>query len=73
MSRNMGTWDRRIRALLIAPLALLAAIAVGVGSVFGIVLLALAAIMLGTSAIGYCPLYALVGFSTCPVRRVASQ
>lgn len=64
MTRNMGTVDRAVRGLVIAPLAVVAAVALGAGSVAGIVLLALAAVMAGTAAVGFCPLYALVGIRT---------
>jgi O-antigen ligase len=72
MTRNMGTWDRLVRGLVVAPLAAVAAFAVGAGTVLGIVLLVIAAIMLVTAAAGYCPLYRLVGLSTCPVSRTRS-
>ena len=61
MSKNMTILDRRLRALLIAPLAVLIAVLIGPGSVVSIVLYALAAVMLATSAAGYCPLYSLFG------------
>ena len=69
MNRNMGSWDRLIRAFLVTPLLTVGSFAVGVGSVLGIVLLVLAGVMVATAAIGYCPLYRLVGLSTCPVKR----
>jgi hypothetical protein len=73
MTRNMGRWDRLIRAFLVAPLLIVAAVAVGAGSILGIVLLVLAGVMLATSAVGYCPLYRLVGLSTCPVKRAVTS
>jgi hypothetical protein len=60
MSRNISTLDRRLRGFLVAPLAIVIAVVVGAGSVLGIVLFALAAVMLATSAIGFCPLYKLL-------------
>jgi Protein of unknown function (DUF2892) len=39
-------------------------IGIDAGSIVGIVLFALAAIMLGTSAIGFCPLHTLFHFET---------
>jgi len=72
MKRNMGKIDRVIRAFLIAPAALIGAFAIGAGSVLGTVLLALAAIMLATSAVGFCPLYALLRLNSCS-RRTLSQ
>ena len=61
MNKNMTTLDRRMRALLIAPVAVLIAVLIGPGSVASIVVYALAAVMLATGAAGYCPLYSLVG------------
>jgi len=60
MSRNMSTIDRRARALLIAPVAVVVGILIGPASVGAIVLYAVAAIMLATSAAGYCPLYSVI-------------
>ncbi len=73
MKRNMGKIDRVIRAFLIAPAAVIAAFAIGAGSVLGIVLLAVAAIMLATSAVGFCPLYALLRLNTCPHRTLSQS
>lgn len=39
---------------------------VGFGSIGGVILLALAVVMLVTSALGFCPLYAPFGLSTKP-------
>ena len=60
MSRNMNTTDRALRAFLVAPAAIVVAFLVGAGSIAGILLFALAAIMLATSAVGFCPLYKLL-------------
>ena len=64
MSRNMSTLDRRLRAFLVAPVAIVIAVLVGAGSVVGIVLFAVSAIMLATSVIGFCPLYTLLHINT---------
>ncbi len=64
MSKNMSNLDRGLRAFLVAPIAIVVAFVVGAGSILGIVLLAIAAIMLATSAIGYCPLYTLLHLNT---------
>ena len=64
MQRNMGSTDRAIRAFVVAPVAIVAAVIVGAGSVGGIIALAVAAIMLATAAIGFCPLYVLFGIAT---------
>jgi len=57
MSRNMSTLDRALRSFVVAPAAIAIAFVVGAGSAGGIVL---AAVMLGTSAVGFCPLYRLL-------------
>lgn len=63
MKQNIGGTDRIVR-IVIAALFALGAWMAGVGSVGGIILLILAAVMLVTSAVGFCPLYAPFGFST---------
>lgn len=68
MRVNMGSIDRVLRSFVVAPVAIVVAIVVGAGSVAGIVLLALAAVMLATSAVGFCPLYRLVGLDTRSLR-----
>lgn len=67
MGRNVGTVDRAIRAL-IGILALLGAFVFGwftgwthwAAAAVGV-------IMLGTAAMGFCPLYRLVGINTCKI------
>ena len=66
MTRNMGKADRSVRAFIVAPAAIVVAFLVGAGTVGGIVLFAVAAIMLATSAAGFCPNYTLLGISTDP-------
>ena len=68
MVRNEGTADRIIRAI-IGVVALVAAVAVGVGAVGGIVLLVLGGVLVVTGAVGFCPLYRVFGINTCPVRK----
>jgi mannose/fructose/N-acetylgalactosamine-specific phosphotransferase system component IID len=63
MSANESGLDRVIR-LAIAVAAVIGAFAAGAGSVLGIVLFVVAAIMLVTAAVGFCPLYRLFGLST---------
>lgn len=66
MTTNEGTVDRSIRALL-GVVAVVGAALVGLGSVPGIVLLVVAGILLVTAAVGFCPLYRVLGISTCRV------
>jgi Protein of unknown function (DUF2892) len=60
MSRNMSTLDRALRSFVVAPAAIVIAFVVGARSPGGIALFALAAVMLATSAVGFCPLYRLL-------------
>jgi DUF2892 family protein len=64
MSTNMSSLDRGLRSFLIAPAAIVIAILFGAGSIAGVLLFVLAGVMLATSAIGFCPLYALLHFDT---------
>jgi Protein of unknown function (DUF2892) len=64
MSRNMSNLDRGLRSFLIAPVAIILAVLIGAGSIGGVALFALAAIMLATSAVGFCPLYTLLHLDT---------
>jgi len=63
MTSNTSTIDRIIRVV-IAVIAVIAAVSVGASSTLGIVLFVVAAIMLGTAAVGFCPLYRIFGLST---------
>lgn len=65
MKKNMGTADRIIRVLLAAVFAYLYFGGVVTGTL-GIVLVVLGGVFVLTSLISFCPLYTLVGFSTCP-------
>jgi hypothetical protein len=58
MTCNMGRTDRMIRALLIAPVLVIVGIVAGPTGVLAYALYALAGVMLLTSAVGFCPLYA---------------
>ena len=57
MRLNMGTADRAIRAFVVAPVLLVVAAMVGFGTVAGVIATVLAVVMLGTAAVGSCPLY----------------
>ncbi len=60
MTRNMSNLDRRLRTYLLMPAAAVVGVLVGPGSVASIVLYVIAAVMLATGTVGYCPLYALL-------------
>lgn len=66
MIRNMGAYDRSVRAFIVAPIAIVVAFILGAGTIGGIVLFVVAGIMLATSATGYCPNYIWLGISTDP-------
>lgn len=58
---NEGTLDRAIRIL--AGIALLSLTIVGPKSMLGL----LGIVPLVTGVIGFCPVYRLLGLSTCPI------
>ena len=62
MTSNVGGIDRMLRA--VAGIALLLAGAFGPLGWWGLVGL----VPLGTAAIGFCPVYPLLGLSTCPLK-----
>ena len=64
MKPNMGTPDRLVRGFAVAPLALIAALVLGIGSVAGVILAVVAVIMAVTAVVGFCPLYRVLGFSS---------
>jgi len=66
VKHNLSNIDRGIRAVLGAALI---AGGVVVGGITGIVLYAVAAILLGTAAVGFCPLYKLLGIDTCKLSK----
>ena len=57
MRQNMGNTDRIIRAIVVAPALLVLAYLVGFATVVGVIATVLAIVMLGTAAVGFCPLY----------------
>lgn len=68
MKINMGNWDKVIRILL-AIVAIYLYVGGIVSGALGIVLMVLAGVLLFTSFIGFCPLYAVFGVSTCQTKR----
>ena len=64
LTRNMGSFDRAVRAFVIAPTAVAFALGLGATSIGGVVLLALAGIALTTGATGVCPAYIPFGIDT---------
>ncbi len=65
MKTNVGNVDRIVRILVALAFAALYFTGTVEGTL-GYVLLALGGVFAATAAIGFCPLYTLVGLNTCP-------
>ncbi|MYM37730.1 YgaP family membrane protein [Duganella qianjiadongensis] len=63
MKKNEGSLDRALRV--VAGLALVGLAASGNIGVWGYI----GVVPLLTGALGYCPLYTILGFNTCPLER----
>ena len=68
MQTNVGSTDRIIRAI-VGIAALIGAVALGLGTGGGIALLVVGAVMVVTAAVGFCPLYRVLGLNTCPAPK----
>lgn len=68
MKKNMGSTDKLIRIALAAVFAGLY-FSHTVPGLPGLLLLLLGGIFMLTSTISFCPIYALLGFSTCPTPK----
>ncbi len=68
MKKNMGTIDRVVRILIAALVGILFATN-AISGLLAIILLGLSGVLVVTSIVGFCPLYALVGIKTCPAER----
>jgi len=64
MKKNMSNFDRTIRLVIAAALVGLFFGKV-VGGTLGVIMLIVAGVFTLTSVISFCPLYTLIGFSTC--------
>lgn len=70
--RNEANWDRVARVVI--GVVILAAGLTVVDGTLGVVLTVVAFVPLLTGIVGSCPLYSLLGVSTCPVKSpVASR
>jgi hypothetical protein len=63
MKTNEGTVDRALRV--IAGLVLIGLAATGTVGVWGWI----GVVPLATGALGWCPLYTVLGINTCPMKR----
>jgi len=69
MKKTVGTTDRVLRVVVAAG-AVAGSGVLGFSTAWGIVLLAVAAIMVVTAASGYCPIYSILGIhTTCAVKQ----
>jgi hypothetical protein len=68
MKTNMGNMDRLVRIIIAIVIAVLYFTNV-VNGTLGIILLVLAGVFTMTSIISFCPLYTLIGFSTCSTKK----
>jgi hypothetical protein len=68
MKKNMGKADQVIRILLAVVFGILYFTGTVTGAL-GYVLLILGGVFVLTSAAGTCPLYSIVGISTCKVKE----
>ena len=64
LTRNMGSFDRAVRAFVIAPIAIGIALGFGATAIGGIVLVTVAGVALATGATGFCPAYVPFGIDT---------
>lgn len=66
MVTNVGTVDRVVRA--VVGVVLVAAWAFGwLTGALAVVLGVVGIVLIATGAVGFCPLYRMLGMSTCPV------
>ena len=68
MNANVGSTDKIVRVVL-ALAAVVLAFVTGIASALGIVLLVVGVVLATTALTGFCPIYRVLGMSTCPVRR----
>lgn len=68
MKKNVGNIDRIVRLLLAVVFVVLYFTNTVTGTV-GLVLLILAGVFALTAIVSFCPLYAIVGLSTCPAKK----
>jgi len=63
MKKNEGTIDRALRVFI--GLGLLSLVFIGPKSLWGLI----GIIPILTGAVGFCPLYKMLGLNTCPLNR----
>lgn len=68
MKKNVGNTDKilRLSAALVVVVLYISGL---IGGTLAIVLGIAAAVLLLTSAVSFCPLYAMIGVNTCPTKK----
>jgi uncharacterized membrane protein len=66
MTTNVGSVDRIVRAIA-GMAAVVAALAMDISGLGPVLLVIVGGILLVTAAMGFCPLYRVLGVSTCKV------
>jgi hypothetical protein len=69
MKANEGSVDRAIRMVLGLVLLGVAFAVLGIGTVGGVIAAVVGAVLVTTGLVGFCPAYAVFGFTTCPLAR----
>ncbi|WP_405350944.1 DUF2892 domain-containing protein [Nonlabens sp. Asnod3-H03] len=68
MKKNLGNIDRIVRVLFAVIVSILFFTNVITGTL-GIILLIIGGVLLATSFMNFCPLYAVLGINSCPVKK----
>ncbi|WP_405370122.1 MULTISPECIES: DUF2892 domain-containing protein [unclassified Nonlabens] len=68
MKKNLGTIDRIIRILFAVVVSVLFFTNVVTGTL-GVILLIVGGVLLATSFMNFCPLYAVLGINSCPIKK----
>ncbi|WP_299016246.1 DUF2892 domain-containing protein [uncultured Polaribacter sp.] len=68
MKKNVGNPDRIIRVILAIVLAVLYFTGV-ISGTLGLVLVIAGGVFLATSFVSFCPIYAVLGKSTCAIKK----
>ncbi len=68
MTRNVGSVDRIVRALVGIVLVALWVFGITQGTL-AVILGIVGIVLVATSAISFCPLYGIFGIRTCPVEK----
>ncbi len=68
MKKNLGSADRLVRVAIGALIAVLYFTNVITGTLATVLLVA-AGILVATSLVSFCPLYALLGINSCPANK----